>query len=165
MTLFHRSATVVLFGILLVTCLGPATEARADDIFLELVGDKGAISSLSGTILVGHATETEILSLAGNVYVEDLAAMTLSQRPLRVQKAQDPSSPRLLEALTTFEEITTCVIRFYTSPGGGGQLVFQIDFTNPVLVGLTASAQQGNQVTEVLSIGYDSITYTSTPVP
>jgi len=139
-------------------------QAAAQSIYLELVGDKGAISALSGQPGM-HSDETPIVALAGNLYVEDLGAMQLSKRPLRLEKVVDAASPRLLEALSTFENITTCVVRLYQNVGMGDALYFQIDFTNPVIVGLTASASDaGGFPHEVISIGYDAITYTYTPV-
>ena len=92
-----KKSAIALLATVVAALLSLASDAAAqtETIYLELVGDQGPISALSGTITQGHANETRILSLASNVYVEDLQAMTLSKRPIRVSKSQDPSSPRL----------------------------------------------------------------------
>ncbi len=158
--------TAVVCASFILGALGAASPAGAQNaIFMELVGQTGPISALSGTLQAGYTNHTEILQLGGNLYLDSGVPPKLVQRPFRLQKAVDGASPRILEALTNGETITKCVIH-YVALNGAATEYLRIDMHDPALVGLAPSASGGGAPgpgTEVVSISYSAIQFVYTP--
>ena len=83
--------------------------------------------------------------------------------PIMLKKLVDKSSPQLFISSLLGTNLRTVSLTF-TKPAGAGEVDFlKITLTNALVTSYSLSSEVGDQAGEILSLGYQTITYKYTP--
>lgn len=86
---------------------------------------------------------------------------TNQHSPFRIVKVVDKASPYLMQALCNHELLVSVVLRFYQKDELYGNYVefYRIELTNAKLIGIETHALVSGELTETISLNYESISW------
>jgi type VI secretion system secreted protein Hcp len=145
--------------------LAPLSEADAALAHLKLKGQKqGQIKGSSK--VKGREGTIEVEAVSHEVTAPYSAASGLptgkrQHKPLTITKAIDKSSPMLMSALTSNENISSWELFFYTRGAKGAEvLAYTIKLTNASITSIRLETDADGKVHEVVSVTYKKAEWT-----
>jgi type VI secretion system Hcp family effector len=156
----------ILLTLVFSALLLAASNARAENCYVLIEGAGGdPISALSGTTATGHANETRVGSFGWNAYRAidgSLIPGSKQLQPVRITKAFDGSSPRLLDAFNSGEVLDTWVLSC-DSQAPSPVETLRVTLTGARVVGIasggTSGGTSGNPADEIVTFSFTQLTW------